>query len=79
MMCLEGRLLPRQKTCPRCGREVAVIEMTDKLTSDEIRGPLMSRKLSRLGLRSGDIATVSDGHHKEIHVQFGHQHRGGVK
>jgi molybdopterin/thiamine biosynthesis adenylyltransferase/DNA-directed RNA polymerase subunit RPC12/RpoP len=78
MMCLEGRLLPRQKTCFRCGREVAVIEMTDKLTSGEMPAPLMRRDLSRLGLRSGDIVTVSNGH-GEIHVQFGHRHRGGVK
>jgi len=60
---LDQRLNPREKKCPRCGRELLVsgFHSQARLNSEELDPALAARSLARLGLRAGDFISVNHG------------------
>jgi len=72
---LESRFRPREKTCPRCGRALLVtgFHSLPKLNAGELDRGISARSLASLGLREGDIMSVSDGTSEKI-IELGPAH-----
>ena len=72
MFRLEGRIRAPDRRCPQCGRELlaAGFNMKAHLVADTLGPRDAARSLASLGLRAGDVITISDGR-RERHYELG--------